>query len=152
MLLVQNRGRALIKDELMSSLWPGIVVEEANLTQAIFTLRKLLGDSPKDHRYIATLPGRGYQFVAAVSESQIVNDTAPIAPFASSTGHSARNLLRIHHSRSFWIVTLLVVAISGFVARRVIGTRRIEEADSTTQVVPFTNLLIHPSSRPMGTT
>src|SRR5690348_15107147 len=96
-LLVQNRGRALIKDELMSSLWPGIVVEEANLTQAIFTLRKLLGDSPKDHRYIATLPGRGYQFVAAVSESQIVNDAAPSTPFVSGTGLPARNLLRIHH-------------------------------------------------------
>jgi Tol biopolymer transport system component len=44
------------------------VVEEANPTQTIFTVRKVLGDSPKDHRYIATVPGRGYQFVAPVIE------------------------------------------------------------------------------------
>ncbi len=66
--LVQNRGRLLDKDELLSLIWPGTVVDEANLSQSIFTLRKLLGDSRKDHRYIATIAGRGYQFVAPVTE------------------------------------------------------------------------------------
>ena len=61
--LVQNRGKVMSKDELLAILWPDTVVEEANLTQNISTLRKVLGDSPKDHRYIVTLPGRGYQFV-----------------------------------------------------------------------------------------
>jgi DNA-binding winged helix-turn-helix (wHTH) protein len=67
-ILVQNRGRLLEKDELLSLIWPGTVVDEANLSQSIFTLRKLLGDSPKHHRYIVTVAGRGYQFVAPVSE------------------------------------------------------------------------------------
>jgi DNA-binding winged helix-turn-helix (wHTH) protein/Tol biopolymer transport system component len=75
--LVQNRGRVVDKDELLSRIWPGIVVEEANLTQSIFTVRKILGDSPKDHRYIATVAGRGYQFVAPVTE--LVNPTPPTA-------------------------------------------------------------------------
>ncbi len=66
--LIQNRGRLLEKDELLSLIWPGTVVDEANLSQSIFTLRKLLGDSPKNHRYIATIAGRGYQFVAPVTE------------------------------------------------------------------------------------
>ena len=66
--LVQNRGRLLDKDELLAHVWPGAIVEEANLSQSIFIIRKILGDSPKDHRYIATLPGRGYQFVAEVKE------------------------------------------------------------------------------------
>ena len=61
--LVQNRGKVMSKDELLAALWPDTVVEEANLTQSISTLRKILGDSPKDHRYIVTLPGRGYQFL-----------------------------------------------------------------------------------------
>ena len=69
--LVQNRGKVMSKDELLATLWPDTVVEEANLTQSISTLRKILGDSPKDHRYIVTLPGRGYQFVADV---KIVTD------------------------------------------------------------------------------
>src|SRR3954447_16622739 len=66
--LVQNRGRLLDKDELLSLIWPGTVVDEANLSQSIFTLRKVLGDSRKDQRYIATIAGRGYQFVASVTE------------------------------------------------------------------------------------
>jgi DNA-binding winged helix-turn-helix (wHTH) protein len=66
--LVQNRGRLVDKDELLSRIWAGSVVEEANLTQSISAVRKILGDSPKDHRFIATVAGRGYQFVAPVAE------------------------------------------------------------------------------------
>ena len=68
-ILVENRGRLVDKEELLSRVWAGNVVEEANLTQAIFTVRKILGDSPKDHRYIATVAGRGYRFVAPIAES-----------------------------------------------------------------------------------
>jgi DNA-binding winged helix-turn-helix (wHTH) protein len=67
--LVQNRGRLLDKDELLSLVWPNSVVEEGNLSQSIFAIRKILGDTPKDRRYIATVTGRGYQFVAPVTES-----------------------------------------------------------------------------------
>jgi Tol biopolymer transport system component/DNA-binding winged helix-turn-helix (wHTH) protein len=67
--LVENRGRLIDKEELLSRVWTGSVVEEANLTQTIFTVRRILGDSPKDHRYIATVAGRGYQFVAPVTKS-----------------------------------------------------------------------------------
>src|SRR5579884_1258276 len=66
--LVENRGRLVDKDELLARVWAGSVVEEANLTQAIFTVRKILGDNPRNHQYIATVAGRGYQFVAPVSE------------------------------------------------------------------------------------
>lgn len=65
--LVRNHGRVLDKEELLSAIWPGTAVEEANLTQNVFTLRKVLGDNAKDARYIATIPGRGYSFVAPVS-------------------------------------------------------------------------------------
>lgn len=74
LLLVQNRGRLVDKDELLSRIWAGSVVEEANLTQSISTVRKILGDNPKEHRYIATVAGRGYQFVAPVIE---VKDETP---------------------------------------------------------------------------
>lgn len=77
-LLVQNRGRLVEKDELLSKVWSGTVVEESNLSQAIFTVRKILGDSPKDPRYIATVAGRGYQFVAPVTE---VTAEAPLDSF-----------------------------------------------------------------------
>src|SRR5262249_37898474 len=66
--LVRNRGRVLTKDELLKEIWPDAFVEEVNLAVNISTLRKALGEGPKDGRYIVTVPGRGYRFVAEVQE------------------------------------------------------------------------------------
>lgn len=66
--LVRSGGKVLSKDELLQAIWPDVVVEEANLAVNISTLRKALGESPGEHKYIVTIPGRGYQFVAEVSE------------------------------------------------------------------------------------
>jgi DNA-binding winged helix-turn-helix (wHTH) protein/Flp pilus assembly protein TadD len=68
MLLVENHGEVLVKDELMEAIWPDTVVEEGNLNRNISTLRKALGESPNEHQYIVTVPGRGYRFVADVEE------------------------------------------------------------------------------------
>lgn len=67
--LVRNRGRLVGKDELMKMIWQDSFVEEGNLTQNIFILRKILGESPHDHQYIVTIPGQGYRFVAEVRET-----------------------------------------------------------------------------------
>lgn len=66
--LVQRREQVLTKEELLRTIWPHTVVEESNLTQNIFVLRKLLGETPNDHHYIVTVPGQGYRFVAPVRE------------------------------------------------------------------------------------
>jgi DNA-binding winged helix-turn-helix (wHTH) protein len=64
--LIRRSREVVTKDELMQAVWPDAFVEEANLSQNIFLLRKALGDTPEDHRYIVTLPGRGYRFAAPV--------------------------------------------------------------------------------------
>src|SRR5687768_17108319 len=61
-LLIENRQRVVGKDELLATVWAGRVVEENNLTQAISALRRALGGNASDHRYIVTVPGRGYRF------------------------------------------------------------------------------------------
>lgn len=61
--LVTNPGRVITKDELLKAVWPESFVEESNLTQHVFALRKALGDRAG---FIATIPGRGYQFTAPV--------------------------------------------------------------------------------------
>src|SRR5712692_6641613 len=66
LVLVRNRDRVLAKEELMTTLWPDSFVEEANLAQNVSALRKALGESPGENRFIATVPGRGYRFVADV--------------------------------------------------------------------------------------
>ncbi|MGH9839901.1 MAG: winged helix-turn-helix domain-containing protein [Blastocatellia bacterium] len=68
LVLVQNRGRVLEKNELMRLLWPDAVVEEGNLNKNISELRRLLGESAREHLYIVTVSSRGYNFVAGVRE------------------------------------------------------------------------------------
>ena len=65
--LVEHNGNVLSKDDLMSAVWADTVVEENNLGQNISKLRSVLGERPGDHRWIVTLPGRGYRFVADVT-------------------------------------------------------------------------------------
>jgi TolB-like protein/DNA-binding winged helix-turn-helix (wHTH) protein/Flp pilus assembly protein TadD len=66
LLLVRRSGETVTKDEFMSAVWAGTVVEEANLTDNISTLRQALGDDARDPRFIRTVPRRGYKFVASV--------------------------------------------------------------------------------------
>jgi DNA-binding winged helix-turn-helix (wHTH) protein len=74
--LLRNRGRVLSKDEILQEVWPDTFVEEVNLAVNISTLRKALGESAQEARFIATVPGRGYRFVAAVSAS--VTEQGPV--------------------------------------------------------------------------
>ena len=66
--LVRNAGQLVKKDELLKEVWPDTFVEESNLSQTIFMLRKALGDDRGEPKYIETVPRRGYRFVAAVNE------------------------------------------------------------------------------------
>ncbi len=66
--LVENAGRLVDKDNLMRRVWPDVFVEEGNLNKNIFVLRKLLGQWGEDREYIETVPKRGYRFVAPVNE------------------------------------------------------------------------------------
>ncbi|HEY7801285.1 MAG TPA: winged helix-turn-helix domain-containing protein [Dehalococcoidia bacterium] len=65
--LVEHRGAVLGKEELIAAVWPGRVVEENNLSQSISSLRRALGERSGGPRYILTVPGRGYRFVAEAS-------------------------------------------------------------------------------------
>src|ERR1700756_3921097 len=66
--LVRNPGRTLTKEEFLKQIWPNTFVEEGNLCVNISTIRKALGERAQECRYIETLPGRGYRFVAEVRE------------------------------------------------------------------------------------
>ena len=81
--LVRRAGNPVAKDELMSLVWPDAVVEENNLNQVISRLRQIFGDDHSDPRFIATITGRGYQFVAKVESPEPIDHgeaTPPDAP------------------------------------------------------------------------
>ena len=67
----------------MKAVWPDTIVEESALSRNIYLLRRALGESPDEHRYIVTAPGRGYRFVAGGAEA-----TADVAP-KDPQGHAA---------------------------------------------------------------
>src|SRR4051812_21483388 len=65
LLLIDHSGEVVSKDELMQTVWPDSFVEESNLTQTVFMLRKALGET-SEQRYVLTIQGRGYRFAPEV--------------------------------------------------------------------------------------
>lgn len=82
LLFVERSGELLEKDTLMRALWPGLVVEENNLSQVISALRRALDDDAQGSRFIQTVPRRGFRFIAEVTalpEPLVGNVPAPAA-------------------------------------------------------------------------
>jgi predicted ATPase len=89
--LLARPGDLVTKDELIEAVWPGQFVEESNLTVQISQLRQLLGDTEKPHRWIATIPGRGYRFAGSLEADQpaIIGRDAELASLhAAVTRHA----------------------------------------------------------------
>ena len=76
--LIRHRDRVVEKDDFLREAWRGAVVEESNLTKQISLLRKVLEDTPSSHRYIVTVPGTGYRFVAHVDEREATDEPVPV--------------------------------------------------------------------------
>ena len=101
--LVSHSGKVIEKDELMSAIWPDTIVEENNLNKNISTLRRVLGENPSEHRFIATVPGKGYKFVAEVAETQ--NHLAETAGPAKTANASA--------GTRFWFLAIAAIVLVG---------------------------------------
>ncbi len=82
--LVEGRGAVLSKEELMRRVWPDQFVEENNLAQNIYAMRRALGDGDAGAKYVETIPKRGYRFVAEVelSEAPPAHESVGGAPAA----------------------------------------------------------------------
>jgi Tol biopolymer transport system component/DNA-binding winged helix-turn-helix (wHTH) protein len=88
--LVARAGHLITKEELLKQVWPDTFVEEANLSYTVSLLRKALGDDQSPHRYIETVPRRGYRFIGQIRDltapetsSRIENAIEPAQPKAS---------------------------------------------------------------------
>ena len=109
LILVQGAGRTLTKSELMESLWPAAAVEESNLSQTIFLLRKALGENGDRSDYILTVPRRGYKFVGSVSR-QYVNgrEAAPSQTRATRVRWLWPSIAAASFLAASWVVVLWV--------------------------------------------
>ena len=78
--LVQSGGRIISKDEMMTTVWPNCFVEEGNLAQNIFLLRRILGERKNEHKFIITIPGVGYRFAPFVRQTSANPAIRKLAP------------------------------------------------------------------------
>src|SRR5690348_2554853 len=78
-LLVERRGQTVEEDEILRVVWPGVVVEESGLARNVSLLRKALGEE-EAATFIATIPKRGYRFVAPVREAGTAPTPAAVHP------------------------------------------------------------------------
>ncbi len=148
LVLVRNSGHMLGKEELMKTVWPETFVEEGNLTQNIFLLRKALGEDPDGRRYIETIPRLGYRFVAPVKQwtEQEAGRTAPEpspSPVAAAEQETA-GLPRPRRVSRFLAALVLSVALAA-VLTYLWTSSKSKEAASTTgvkslAVLPLENL------------
>lgn len=140
LVLIQHRDEVLTKERLMNLLWADSFVEESNLTQNIAVLRKALGESSKERKFILTVPGRGYRFVAAVrewnpdrtgnAEPAISKSVATPRPVEASRGFDKRLLLAP--------IALALIVLAGFAAYRYITASETGQINSIA-VMPFLN-------------
>ena len=114
LVLIEESGKTIDKNDLMEKVWPDAVVEENNLNQCITALRKSLGDTRHESRYIATIPSIGYRFVGEVRKvTDVVTarlepaDTTRIQPPAPTTNRRPLLLLLV--------ILVPALALLGFV-------------------------------------
>jgi DNA-binding winged helix-turn-helix (wHTH) protein/Tfp pilus assembly protein PilF len=113
--LVEHRGETLDKDLLLRAIWPELVVEENNLTQNISTLRQVLGEARGENRFIATVPRKGYRFVAEVVQRDLHTEALAATPERNAASSAAAPVLPIiaRPRRALWIGLALLVAMIG---------------------------------------
>jgi TolB-like protein/DNA-binding winged helix-turn-helix (wHTH) protein/Tfp pilus assembly protein PilF len=129
-MLVQNHGRMVSREEIIAALWPGNVIIDfdSGLNTLVRKIRNALGDSPDRPLYIETVPGKGYRFAAVVTE--------PASPEPET--------LRPHVTSPLWrsrivaVLTLSVLLVGG----SAVAWRFILSAPESTRIaiLPFENL------------
>ena len=132
LVLVEESGRTIEKDELLEKVWPGTAVEENNLNQNITTLRKSLGDSRQESQYIATISGVGYRFVAKV---RTVEEEDLAQRRKGATEESVRPIRGLHYAGLILIVLVLAVLAYGLYRREAP-----RPAMSSIMVLPLENI------------
>src|SRR5215813_14094779 len=92
LLLVQNPGQVMNRENLIKALWPDTVVEEANLNVHISALRKALAERSGEQLYIETLPRLGYRFIAPVTEVNGIAEISSVSHLLGENGAGGSSL------------------------------------------------------------
>ncbi len=129
LVLIQRHGETVSKQELMDAVWGDVAVEENNLTQQISALRKAFGERPDEHKFIVTVPGRGYSFVAPIVLAAIDADLRRVEPLPIWRRSFA---MRTAAVAALMVVLALLIALSLNMRRTLVRS-----TPQTIAVLPF---------------
>lgn len=130
--LLENPGRLMEKTELLELLWPGVFVEESNLSVNISTLRKALGDGSGEARWIETVPKKGYRFAGTVTA---IAEVAAREPVPAALPAAASEVRRWRFS--IWAVGVLgVLALAVYLLLSPVPSNR----PRSLAVLPFVSM------------
>lgn len=155
--LTQNSGRILTKDEILDVVWEGQFVEEANLSVQISALRKALGETTSEPRFLVTVPGKGYKFIADVNNgnteiviekhklSRIVVEeeitlpetSKPVAQISDATGEDVSN-----HRKFLFLggaVSVLILFVTVFGIYQYSDGKNLNQPFHSTKLTRLTN-------------
>ena len=135
LVLVERAGHIVKKEELMEKVWPGVFIEEGNLSKRIFNLRQVLGEGPDGRQFIETIPKRGYRFVGLMQEETKEKEASQIASRPQTAEH-------VGHRRSFWLwLSFAVIGVTAvFIVQHFWPTRSSSPERVMLAVLPFENL------------
>lgn len=138
--LVEKAGHIVEKEELLEKVWPGVFIEEGNLSRHIFNLRQVLGDSPDGRKYIQTVPRRGYRFVASVRKDGETTASDPATSPASGRSQTARPVGLRRTLRLVPLGVLTALAVTAMLGSRRFWSQKPAPQRAMLAVLPFANL------------
>jgi len=138
--LVQKRDEVVDKADLLAAVWPEQIVEESNLTVNISALRKALGERPGEHRYVVTVPGRGYKFAAPALEASTSDSLRAHQPLDSGESAVIRPARSPVLSRRTAMLLVVAASLTGAWLLRA-RFRSEPHAPNSVAVLPFRSLV-----------
>jgi TolB-like protein/DNA-binding winged helix-turn-helix (wHTH) protein len=122
--LAERAGEVVSADDLLDRVWPNVIVTPDSVYQAVAALRRLLGDDPKNPRYVVTVPKQGYRMVAPITaiaqspETQPTPVAAAPAPIEASSATPSRGLLSASWKSYAIIALVLALGVVAIIALR----------------------------------
>ncbi len=167
LVLVRRSRDVVTKEELLKEIWPDSFVEESNLSQNIFMLRKALGDTGESRQYIVTLPGKGYRFAAPVrtvtqsevlvaharARTQIVIEENEAGIEQALTLPNSALPPKAQHPKTFYYIAAvigLLAALAGALFLRRSPPFDVPTSKEWEQLTFFTDSAVYPALSPDG--
>ena len=146
LLLVQNNGHIVEKGELMNRVWAGSFVEEGNLKVTVSMVRKALGDTQGDERYIETVARRGYRFVTEVREitesiDVVLRERTRESLTIDEISFGSRR--RLSRGLQPWVIAVVLI-VFGFVGGFFLFRNRTKSLETSAQAAPIKSIAVLP--------